>query len=301
MEQSVILLATDYSEAVMNAERYAVQFAKATNARLVFFHVYPAPVVFPSQTVEYIRNIDTERILLAEKKRLMAHRDELFRSLHASKASLASECIAVEGTNVGKEIRKAADGLRVNFIIVGTHGVTGFRELFLGSHSWDVMRKSNVPVLAIPKDALFTGIKNIVFGTAYREEEFPVIDFLIGFAKQFESTLTILHVTNYVLSEEFEKSLFERFRNDVLERFPYSKMEVRLYINEVVAEGINRYCADNKIDVLVMSIPKLSIFEKIFASGLSMTRKMSFHTHIPLLAVPVSYHFYQHTTISAYA
>src|ERR1044071_3624965 len=154
MEQPVILLATDYSEAVMNAERYAVQFAKALNARLIFFHIFPAPTVFPSQTVEYVKSIDTEKIQLAEEKRLMLHRDEVFRSLHVSKEALVSECIVLEGTNVGREIRKAADEARANVIIVGTHGVSGFREMFLGSHSWDVMRKSNVPVLAIPKDAL---------------------------------------------------------------------------------------------------------------------------------------------------
>jgi nucleotide-binding universal stress UspA family protein len=299
MEQPILLLATDYSEAVMNAERYAVQFAKATNARLIFFHVFPTPVLFPSQSVEYVKNIDPEKIVLAEKKRLAIHRDELFKTLHVNKETLASECIVLEGTNVGKEIRKAADESHVNFIIVGTHGVSGFRELFLGSHSWDVIRKSNVPVLAIPKEALFAGIQNIVFGTAYREEEFPVMDFLIRLAKQFDATLTVLHVTNYILSKEFETSMFEKFRNDVQGRFSYSKMEVRLQINDVVAEGINLYCSDNKTDVLAMSVPKLSIFEKIFVPSLSMTRKMSFHTHIPLLAVPVSYHAQQHTTGTA--
>jgi nucleotide-binding universal stress UspA family protein len=298
MEQLTILLATDYSEAVMNAERYAVQFAKATHARLILLHVFPAPVLFPSQSIEYVKSIDDEKILLAEKKRLMTHRDELFRSLHVDKESLVSECIVVEGSNVGKEIRQAADESHVDFILVGTHGVSGFRELFLGSHSWDVIRKANVPVLAIPKEALFTGIKNIVFGTAYREEEFPVLDYLTQFASRFDAKLTVLHVTNYILSKEFEASMFEKFRSDVQGRFSYSKMEVRLLINDVVAEGINLYCSDNKTDVLAMAVPKLSIFEKIFVPTLSMTRKMSFHTHIPLLAVPVSYHVNRHSTIA---
>ncbi|MBA3705790.1 MAG: universal stress protein, partial [Bacteroidetes bacterium] len=42
-QQFKILLATDYSEEVMNSERYAVQFAEQTNAVLTIVHVYEIP------------------------------------------------------------------------------------------------------------------------------------------------------------------------------------------------------------------------------------------------------------------
>ncbi len=281
------LLATDYSNEVMNAERYAVQIAKETNSTLALLHVYPIPITFPSEVIEYAKSI--EELRQSEMKRLEQHRDELFRALNINPEKLPCECIVREGS-AGGQICKEAEESHADFIIVGTHGASGFREAFLGSHSWDVIRKASVPVFAIPKDALFTGIQNIVFGTAYREDDLSALEFLTHFAKEFNAELTILHVTNYMLSKKFEKEMFEKFRSDVKEQFPYSKLEVRLLVNDAIAEGLNLYCSDNKTDLLAMSVPKTSLFEKIFLPALSMTRKMVFHTHIPLLAIPDSYH-----------
>ncbi|MBI2269874.1 MAG: universal stress protein [Bacteroidetes bacterium] len=287
MENYKFLLATDYSEAVMNAERYAVQIAKETNSTLILLHVYSIPVTFPSEAIEYVKS--NEKIRQFEKKRIEQHRDELFRSLNISPEKLPCECIVREGS-AGNQIYKEAEESHADFIIVGTHGVSGFRETFLGSHSWDVIRKARVPVFAIPKDALFTGIKNIVFGTTYRKGEFSILDFLIHFAKQFDAKLTLLHVTNYVLSKDFEREMFEKFRSDVKGKFSYSRLEVKLLVNDAVAERLNLYCSDNKTDLLIMTVPKASLFEKIFLPNLSTTRKMSFHTQVPLLAIPDSYH-----------
>lgn len=287
MKHLKFLLATDFSEAVMNAERYATQLAKETGSVLRLVHVYPIPITFPSELMEY--SSDAGELHQSEVERLEKHHDEIFQALNISPETLPCEYAAREGSSVGKEIREEAEESNADFIIVGTHGVSGFRETFLGTHSWDVIRKSPIPVFAIPKDALFTGIKNIVFATSYREEEFYVLDFLIQLAKQFEATLTVLHITNYVLSKEFETKTFEKFKADVEEKFPYSKLEVRLLVHDAIAEGLNLYCTDTKTDLLAMSIPKMTVFEKIFTPNLSLTKKMSIHTEIPLLAVPVSY------------
>lgn len=281
-----ILLATDYSEAVMNAERYAAQFAKATNSILSFLHVYEAPLPPPKITMSYQDMLDNAK---AQKTvELEKHRDALFASLGIKPGEINNECIVREGI-AGKQIRNEAKESDVDFIIVGTHGVSGFREVFFGSHSWDVIKKSSVPVIAVPKDALFTGFKHIVFGTEYREGEIPVLVFLTQFAKHFVAEVTVLHSTNYVLSKHFEKDMFERFRNDIKEKISYPKLKIHLIKSENIIDGLNRFCEHSKADLLVMSPERPFLLEKIFTPNPSVTRKMSFHTSVPLMTIPDFY------------
>ena len=282
-----ILLATDYSEAVMSAERFAVQFAKATESQLIIFHAYDIPLAStPSKPIEFAKK--REDFQTSELWSLEQHCEKLFHSLYVSSEDLNCDYIVKEG-KAGKEIRTEADKCDADFIVLGTHGVTGFREFFLGSHTWDVIKKSTLPVLAIPKDALFTGLKNIVFATDYREGEMSVIKFLVQFAKQFNSSLTILHVIDNVYSKKEELTLFETFKKEISDKLPYEKMEFRLVHYNDIISGLNEFCMQSKTDLLVLSPEKPFLWENLFSPMTSITRKMAFHTHIPILSIPDYY------------
>ncbi len=282
-----ILLATDYSEAVMNAERYAVRLAKSTNSTITLLHVYQFPLsATPIKVMDYVKTVNDWRA--SEVKRLELHRDKLFRSLSINPDEVTCECIIREGS-AGQQIHNETKKSDYDFIIVGTHGVTGFRKVFYGTHAWNVIKKSSIPVFAIPKDGLFTGIKHIAFATEYRQGEIPVINFLTRFAKQFNAEITVLHVTNYVLSKQFEAEMFKMFKKEVLEKVSYTKLNIRLIKNENIFEGIEKFCEEKKVDLLVMSPEKPFLMEKIFLPNDSVTREMSFHTDIPLLAIPDFY------------
>lgn len=284
------ILATDYSDAVMNAEHYAVTLAKRTGSKISLMHVYELPITLPAEPIAYAQN--AEELHTFELQRIEQHANNLYHALHVGMNELEIEPIVREG-DPGKLICKEAEDSNADFIVVGTHGVSGFRELFLGSHSWDVIRRASVPVFAIPQDAMFRGIEHIVFGTAYHEDELPVLQFLIDFAKPFGAKITVLHVANPVLTEnyavmkEFEREVFDDFRKKIKERFPSDNMEVHMLNSDAIVNDINKYCLENKVDLLVMAMPKMSFFERVFLANLSLTRKMSFHASLPLLVLPL--------------
>ncbi|HTF04966.1 MAG TPA: universal stress protein [Bacteroidia bacterium] len=286
MAQQKILLATDYSEAAMSAERYAVQLALRTDSALVLLHVWSRPVMYPADAVSFAVEADVRE--RDEMRKLEMYRERLLHAFNVNEGQVNCTCVTREGINVGKQIREAAKELQADFIVAGTHGASGFRETFLGTHAWDVIRKTDIPVFAIPRDTVFSGINRIVFGTSYREEEFSVLNFLTRFAERFNAKLTILHVTNFVLTEKFENEMFQKFRDEIKTRFEYRDVDTHLLESDSVEHGLKTYCAENKTDILAMSIPQSSFFEKFFLPGLSMTKKMSLHTQIPLLVVPAS-------------
>ena len=89
-----ILLTTDYSEAVMNAERYAIQFAINTNSNIKILHIYDEP--FVSLLMESNVAGKLLKYKKAELKKLKNHRNKLLRSLHTNKHELNCECIVKE-------------------------------------------------------------------------------------------------------------------------------------------------------------------------------------------------------------
>ncbi len=285
-KQFKIFLATDYSEAVMSAERYAIQFTESTNAFLTIAHVYEVPFNFPSEPAQYA--IATEKLRKSELLRLKQHFNKLVHSLNVKLNNLNFECIVLEGT-IGKQIWKEAEQSHMDIIITGTHGASGFRKMLLGSHTWDIIKKSEVPVLAIPRDAVLTKIKNIVFATEYRKGEIPGIHFLAQLAKKFDAELTILHITNDSLSKEFEKIVFEKFRADLQKNVSYDKLSLRLVHYTDIVEGLNNFCLSSKTDWLVLSHAKPFFLESIFTRVNSITKEMCFQTHIPLLTLPDFY------------
>jgi nucleotide-binding universal stress UspA family protein len=51
----------------------------------------------------------------------------------------------------------------IDLVVMGTHGASGFKELFFGSKTEKIVRYSKVPVIAIPSGATLDAISNIVF------------------------------------------------------------------------------------------------------------------------------------------
>ncbi|HWY98546.1 MAG TPA: universal stress protein [Bacteroidia bacterium] len=280
-----ILVASDYSKAGDNAERYAIQFAKATNAELTFFHAFEESFYFPEKNIEFEKM--NENPVRGELVDLKQHVADIYRSMEM-KAEEANCRYIVRQGYLASELYSEAETDKVDFIVMGTHETDLLQLMVNGSHTWEVIKKAPIPVLAIPEEASFSNIKHIVFATEYRKGEIPVMNFLTNLAMLFDAELTILHVSNDVFSPEFEKEMFDRFKNEVKGLIIYNKLSLQLIHNNDLVNGLNSFCAKANANWLVMSHQK-SLFFVSLLNPVSATKRMSFHTHVPLLAVPDAY------------
>lgn len=282
-----ILLATDYSEAGMGAELYGIQFAQNTNSKLHLIHIYDKISNFtPDEPLAYAQTKNDIRE--SELYILEQHREKLFYLLDINENDLACECIVREG-EPENEMCEIAERLGIDFIIVSTHAANVFKDLFFGNQTWNIIKKAKMPVLAIPRDVFYTGIKNIVFATEYREGEIPVINFLVQFAKQFDASITMLHITNNVLSDKLKSNMFDYFKKEISTEILYDKLDMQIARYGNIVDGLNDFCDKSKADVVVMSHQKRYFFRNIFNPITSTTRKMTFDTQVPLLSIPDYY------------
>ena len=288
-----ILLATDYSEVALNAERYAIRLAQSLHANITFLHVFNITYELSAKPEEFAKS--AEELYQYELKHMDQHCESLLSAMGIREGELIYEQIIREGDNIGKQIMHEARECNADLIAIGTHGVSGFQKLFFGNHAWEVTKRSNTTVLAIPKDAAFKEIKNIVYGTDYRKSEIPGLNFLVHFAEMLHAHVTMLHIKDHLSPEPDELEAPEKFKYEMVYNILFPEFEMRKILGKNIVESIHQFCNENKTDLLVMCPEKPSLFETIFSSGASVGREAIFQTHIPLMAIPDSYTPRPHT------
>jgi len=285
-QESSIFLATDYSEQVKSAEQYAFEFAKETNSFLTIIHVHDLPFSLPAEANAYVK--ETERIRKHELQKLKLHCEATIHDLKIKLNEIKWESLVLEGA-IGKEISKEADRSKPNLIITGTHASKGFISFFENSHTWEIIKKTNVPILSVPPNYPIKEIKKIVFATEFKEGEIPGLNYLVDFASGFKAEIIVLHISNQTITDEFEKNMFEKFKTEIYDKIDYEKLYLRLIHSDDIVGGINEYCDSVKADWLAMSHSKPALLKRLFINKKSVTKELVLQSHIPLLSLPDSF------------
>ncbi|MCY7361884.1 MAG: universal stress protein [Ignavibacteria bacterium] len=275
-----ILFPTDFSPNSENALNYAIEIAGKIKGNLILFHAYSVQLIDPNMPAEiylsaYQEEEKSSKESLEElsKRIIDSNKDESGNNL------FTTDAIVTQGL-VTDEVLSVSEDFKIDIIIMGTHGASGITELILGSNTASIIEKSHVPVLAIPQNAVNNGISNIVYAYDDIKSGLPSFHKLLEFANIYNSEITLLHIidTN-ANTEEHNKREFEKIK----QTSGYDKLKLELIKEENVLEGINEYINNNDTDVIAMAIKKRSLLDKIF--NRSLTKKMAYHTKIPLLAL----------------
>ncbi|MEI6817794.1 MAG: universal stress protein [Bacteroidota bacterium] len=273
-----ILIPTDFSENAHLAGKYAISMAQKTGAKIIFFHSYYVPI--------YAENIPIDPITEGNLKADAFSELEQFKKENITAHSeIASECIVRTG-NAVESILSVAKELNVDLIVMGTKGSSGISEVIFGSNTEDVLIKTEIPVLAIPEKALYKDLKKIVFATNYHFSDFQAIEDLIVLGNLFDFHITVLHINDGEFNHEFEYSMLDNFRAKVKERSNYPNLYFQLIENKNIYEGLQTFIHQNDIDMIAVTSRKKALYNRLF--GRSISKKMAFHTDIPLLVFKIN-------------
>ena len=136
----VCLVPVDFSRGGDRAFGYALNWAHEKKAKLIALHVVPAEIVYPPIGGRF----DFYATLEREAR-------EKFAKLAKRKKLKPGDCaLMVErGTDFADVIVSAAKKLRVELIIMGSHGRTGLHRFLLGSVAERTLRYADCPVLIV--------------------------------------------------------------------------------------------------------------------------------------------------------
>jgi nucleotide-binding universal stress UspA family protein/quercetin dioxygenase-like cupin family protein len=135
-----ILHPTDLSASSRHAFQLACTLAKDYQARLILFHVIPAPVgcILPEPAPNPLQAAEAQESL----------RRWHFAWPEPLDLEVRVEHRVAEG-DASQEVLRLAKAERCDLIVMGTHGRTGLSRLLDGSVAEEVVRKAACPVLAV--------------------------------------------------------------------------------------------------------------------------------------------------------
>lgn len=135
-----ILVPMDFSPSSEHALDYALQLAKAFQARITLFHVVETPVLAGGAHMGGAIPSYTEQ-LEAEASRTIDTYTQRVRD-----AGLTCEAMIAHAVPF-QQIVNLAKARDVDMIVMSTHGRTGLAHMFLGSVAEKVVRLAPCPVL----------------------------------------------------------------------------------------------------------------------------------------------------------
>lgn len=275
-----ILVSTDFSPCATNALDFALQSAKILKAELTLLHVFDVTgYIYPDTVgadIEYRQSMLDEvndRLSVLKNKVKMEEDFTVFTTVY-------------EG-NVTEGILQTIDDLDSDFIVMGTLGASGLKEKLIGSETATIIGKSKVPVLAIPGEYQWKKPEEILLATNYFEDEPIILDFLFELAYLFSANMNAVVFTSNedkaVVIVEHTQNAFD-YERMFRERYKVEKFTVKELLGEEFEETLEEYIDQNKIDILAMVTHKRTFLNRLFHP--SMTKRMSYHTKIPLLVLP---------------
>ncbi len=144
MEFKKILVPYDGSECSLSAFKIATEMAKKFNSKLSAVTVIPEFY----HTRSLYANVSYEEILLKEQRDSAKNALSKIRT-NAKKQGIDIATDVLESNSVVKQIVSFAKSKKVDLIIMGTHGRTGFDKLILGSVSNGVSQRVGCHVLLV--------------------------------------------------------------------------------------------------------------------------------------------------------
>lgn len=277
-----LLVPTDFSPCAENAISFAIQSARILPVEVVLLHAF-----------ELHGNLYTD-YMGVNKEFHQSQVDDAYNRLMKTKMDILEregvevETVFFRGT-LNDGIKETVEKTKTDLIIMGTTGASGIEERIWGSKTAGVIGFSKTPVLAIPRNYSWKKPERILISTNHFEKEPRILDFIFELAGLY---MAEVHVG--VFSDE-DDDMPETILHNQRQAVEYEIFLKKTYTEETLTatnvfgkefeDTLEEFIASKNIDMLVMITYKRSFWDRIFHP--SITKRMSYHTHIPLLSIPV--------------
>ena len=211
-----ILVATDFSQSCKDAIDTAITLCKKHQAVLHLLHVVENRYILAEDNME----VSTEAI-----------RNEIDQASRSQLYNLYELIIRNHGISVQihmptgipyDEICKTATEVPIDLIVTGTHGLSGSRDFFIGTTTYNVIKNAIKPVLIIPDGLGTMNFKRVLFPVRPGQQIFAKYELVEAFLKNDPAVFQIAV-----------------FRTDEKELSgPYSH-ELGKMINSMIGKGIS--------------------------------------------------------------
>ena len=238
-----ILVPTDFSKHAENALKVAAQIAKKNNGEIILLHI----LELSTSGNDALHTSHEIPELMFFKNAAVAKLEELENASYLNDIKVST---IVQFSMAFDGIMDNAKKHHVDLVVMGSHGASGFHEMFVGSNAEKVVRNSEIPVLVIKKEEEDFKVDNLTFASDFSFEIRKPFEKVVDFAKYFGAHINLLHVitpNNFSTTRASE----EKVRN-FIEEFHFSDYSTHIYNDINVEKGILHFAKDSNSDVIAV-------------------------------------------------
>jgi len=270
-----IVAPIDFSNASLNAARYAAELACSMHATLILFNICIIPLPFSEIPVP-VEHMD---ITMAEAETEIRKFKEELENKHGGSLTITTE------VRVGiflAELQQFCEEIQPAAVVMGPNGTGEIERLFFGSNTLKAISGVKWPVLVIPEGAVFTSVRKIGIACDLRAvaESVPVSE-IKDLIQHFNAELHVLHVSNDMpgpLSAGSQPA-FSRLKEMLASLNPSYHFMCR----DDIDKGICEFAEKIKLDILIVIPHRHSLFGGIFHK--SHTKALVLSSHMPILSI----------------
>lgn len=270
-----ILIATDYSKAAETALQTACFLAKKLEAELHLVHVFEmTPSYMSTLSLGYAQK--EKRLIQENRERLINFCVRIGRenegwensNVHLKEHSIASEAII-----------KLAEEIKAELVIVGMHQGNRWKEFFMGSTATNLIKRSSVPILAVPDEFIVQDLESFVYATDFEEADILAIKSLAEIAQSLEIPIKLIHISTE--KEYAGVQQLEWFKEMLKEEVSYSRISFELILSNDIKIALKTYLHNVTNAILVM-LERENKDSFLNISRLDMVEKMKLERIYPL-------------------
>ena len=270
-----LIVPVDFSETSKNAARFAAQLsAHLQHANIILYNVFDTIEAGSDGTP--LDSDDNARKAVMEL------------ALHSVKTEISAyttaniTCVAEEDNHFVNSLDSYVRRNNIQIIVMGITGSSRVGQIFMGSNTLNVVNRRIAPVIIVPPDAHFTGIKNVMLISDFKDVEKTIpIAPIKGMLSMIKPTLHVVNVDHEHFVELTEEYQAEKAKLDkMLKEFHPEYYFIRLYD---FTDAVNQFVIDKNID-MILTVPKSHSFLKnVFKT--THTSKLAYHSHVPIVAI----------------
>jgi nucleotide-binding universal stress UspA family protein len=272
-----ILVPTDFSPCANAAIDVAIRMAKKAAAEIYFLHLY-----FDN---EISSQLPHQRTSLSEGHHQHAALGKVNDALN--KLVYNAEAMGIRAEPIlifAKGQERIEDYLlayHIDFVVMGSHGVSGVKETFLGSNTQRFIRRSPVPVLVIKEDQRDFNINKIVYMSSFEEDSVRSFQEVMEASRLWNAEIYLLYINTPYHFRETQESMFDMRR--FMHQFPDVSYTPVIFNALDEERGLTEFCKQYKIDLIVLTTHGRRGFYRLFAHGVAET--IINHQHKPVLVI----------------
>jgi nucleotide-binding universal stress UspA family protein len=276
-----ILIPLDFSPTSLKAIDFAKAIVRRTNAQVILLHVMEKinvttePFVFSGITFESYEN--KLQVLSNENLNRIA---KMFENKNV-------DVISSTGRTYNEIIRVSKEQ-NIDLIIMGTHGVSGFREFIVGSNTFRVVSEAICPVLSVQEKSTTYDFKTILVPFTDMPHSRENVMYAIKVAEIYEASLEVVGVDPENSGTSRKKLLLEAEQIEKFAEGHSLKCNVEVIPGDYKSAVVLDYAKNKSADlIVVIGDSDKQNFAEYFTG--SFSQQIINHSSIPVLSIHSKY------------